>query len=57
MHDACTIESQLFFFRFVLVNKIDVLVETIKKLTNNFAGLVVNDLGPDVIRGSSVLPR
>jgi hypothetical protein len=39
------------------VKKINKLVVTSKKLTNNFAGLAANGLGPDVARGPPVLPR
>jgi hypothetical protein len=42
------------FFKSLGVKKINELVETSNKLTNNFAGLVTNGTGPDVARGPPV---
>jgi hypothetical protein len=45
------------FFRSFGAKKINELVVTSKKLTNNFAGLVATGVGPDVARGPPVGPR
>jgi hypothetical protein len=37
--------------------KINELVATSKKLTNNFVGLVTSGLGPDLARGPLIVPR
>jgi hypothetical protein len=37
--------------------KINELVVTSNKLTDNFAGLITSGLGPDVARGPPVVPR
>jgi hypothetical protein len=42
------------FFKSFGVEKINELVVTSYKLTNNFAGLITNGLGPDVARGPPV---
>jgi hypothetical protein len=47
----------IIFFKFFGENKINELVVTSNKLTNKFAGLVTNGLGPDVARGPSLGPR
>jgi hypothetical protein len=45
------------FFKSFAVKKINELAATSNKLTNNFAGLVTNGLGPDVARELPVLSR
>jgi hypothetical protein len=45
-----------FFFRSFEENKINELVVTSNKLTNDFVGLVTSGLGPDVARGWPVGP-
>jgi hypothetical protein len=44
-------------FLYLRAQKINELVVTSKKLTNNFAGLVTAGLGPDMARGPPVGPR
>jgi hypothetical protein len=45
------------FFKLLGEMKINELVVTSNKLTNNFAGLVTSGLRPDVALGPPVLPR
>jgi hypothetical protein len=45
------------FFKSFGVKKINKLVVTSNKLTDNFAGLVASDLGPDVAREPTVGQR
>jgi hypothetical protein len=47
----------LIFYKSFGINKVNELVVTSNKLTNNFAGLVTSGLGPNVASGSPVLPR
>jgi hypothetical protein len=42
------------FFKFFRVTKINKLVVTSNKLTNNFTGLVTSDVGPDLACGPPV---
>jgi hypothetical protein len=51
---ADEIRIVIFFYKSFRVNKLNELVVTSNKLTNNFAGLVTSYLGSDMARGPPV---